>query len=58
MTANHPAERPSGSMSVPTRQRMLIWLVLTVLTALVVYAGFRAYLNPELLFHFVSGMHC
>ena len=58
MTADHPAERSSGGMSVRTRQRMLIWLVLSVLTGLVVYVGFRAYLNPELLFHFVSGMHC
>jgi hypothetical protein len=39
-------------------QRLLIWLALSVLAALVVYAGFRGYLNPELLFHFAAGLHC
>jgi cytochrome c oxidase subunit IV len=58
MTAHDPAElRPSG-MGLGTRRRMLMWLMLSVLTALVVYFGFRGYLTPELLFQFVSGLHC
>jgi cytochrome c oxidase subunit IV len=58
MTAQDSAAPHSGDMSFSTRQRVLIWLVLSVLTALVVYFGFRGYLSPDLLFHFVSGLHC
>jgi hypothetical protein len=58
MTADHPAERRPAGMGFRTRQRMLAWLVLAVLTAIVVYFGFRGYFTPELLFNFVSGMHC
>jgi hypothetical protein len=32
--------------------------VLSVLAALVAYFGFRGYLSPDLLFQFVSGLHC
>jgi hypothetical protein len=58
MTAHDSAAPRSGDMSFSTRQRVLIWLVLSVLSALVVYFGFRGYLSPDLLFHFVSGLHC
>ena len=58
MTAHDPAEPRSDDMGLGTRRRMLMWLMLSVLSALVVYFGFRGYLTPELLFNFVSGMHC
>ena len=58
MTAHDPAEPRSGDIGLGTRRRMLMWLMLSVLTALVVYFGFRGYLTPDFLFHFVSGMHC
>lgn len=38
--------------------RVAMWLVLSVLAALVAYFGFLAYLNPEFLFHFANGLHC
>jgi hypothetical protein len=40
------------------RRRMLAWLVLSVLAALLAWFGFRGYLNPELLFHFANGLYC
>jgi hypothetical protein len=58
MTAHDSAQPHPGETGFTTRQRALMWLVLSVLTALVVYFGFRGYLNPDLLFHFLSGMHC
>ena len=58
MTAQDSAAPRSGDMSFSTRQRVLIWLVLSVFAALVVYFGFRGYLSPDLLFQFVSGLHC
>jgi hypothetical protein len=45
----------TGSGILP---RLLMWLILSVLVALVAYFGFRGYLNPELLFHFANGLHC
>jgi hypothetical protein len=58
MTTHDQAESAQGGMRTGTSQRMLMWLVLAVLTALVVYFGFRGYLSPELLFHFANGLHC
>ena len=40
------------------RRRMLIWLVLSVFAALLGYFAFRAYLNPDLLFHFSNQLYC
>ena len=40
------------------RRRMAVWLVLSILAALLAYVGFRAYLNPELLFHFSNAFYC
>jgi hypothetical protein len=37
---------------------MAMWLVLSVLAALLAYFGFRAYLNPEVLFHFSNSFYC
>jgi hypothetical protein len=35
-----------------------MWLVLSVLVALLTYFGFRGYLNSELLFQFANAFHC
>jgi cytochrome c oxidase subunit IV len=39
-------------------QRVLLWLILTVLAALVAYFGIRGYLSPELLFNFSNSFYC
>ena len=39
-------------------QRVLLWLILTVLAALVAYVGIRGYLSPELLFNFSNPFYC
>jgi len=39
-------------------QRVLLWLVLTALAALVAYFGIRGYLGPELLFNFSNSFYC
>ena len=44
--------------SAQARRRMLTWLVLSVLAALLAWFGFRGYVTPELLFHFANGLHC
>ncbi len=39
-------------------RRILMWLMLVVLTALVSYVGFRGYLTPEMLFNFANSFYC
>jgi hypothetical protein len=39
-------------------QRILMWLLLTALAALVSYVGFRGYLSPELLINFANSFYC
>jgi len=39
-------------------QRVLLWLMLAVLAALVAYFGIRSYLSPELLFNFSNSFYC
>jgi len=39
-------------------RRMMMWLILTVLAALLSYAGFRGYLSPEMLFNFANSFYC
>jgi len=39
-------------------KRVLLWLILTVLAALVAYLGIRGYLSPELLFNFSNSFYC
>jgi hypothetical protein len=56
-TPNEPESRAGGT-GFTARQRLLIWLVLSLLAAAIVYSGFRGYLSPELLFHFAAGLHC
>jgi len=39
-------------------KRILLWLMLTVLAALITYLGIRGYLTPELLLNFSDTFHC
>jgi len=39
-------------------RRALLWLMLAVLAALLVYFGFRGYFSPELLFNFSNFFSC
>ena len=39
-------------------RRILIWLTLLTLAALVSYVGFRGYFSPELLFNFANSFYC
>lgn len=44
--------------SSPPLRRLLLWVVLSILAATLVWFGFRGYLNPELLYHFSSQLYC
>jgi hypothetical protein len=39
-------------------KRILLWLVLLALAALVTYFGIRSYLSPEMLFNFANSFSC
>ena len=39
-------------------RRVLLWLMLAVLAALVAYVGFRGYFSPELLLNFSNSFSC
>lgn len=39
-------------------RRVAVWVMLSVLAALLCWFGFRGYLNPELLFHFANSLYC
>lgn len=39
-------------------KRILLWLMLTVLAALITYLGIRGYLTAELLFNFSNAFYC
>ena len=39
-------------------RRIMMWLLLIVLAALVSYIGFRGYLSPELLINFANAYYC
>lgn len=39
-------------------RRIMMWLMLIVLAALVSYIGFRGYLSPELLINFANSFYC
>ena len=39
-------------------RRILMWLTLTALAALVSYVAFRGYFSPELLFNFANSFYC
>ena len=48
----------ASDMGTAQRKRLLMWLLLSVLAALVGWVGFRGYLSPELLFHFANSLYC
>lgn len=39
-------------------RRIVLWLMLAVLAALVAYFAFRGYVSPELLFNFSNAFSC
>ena len=39
-------------------KRVLLWLMLAVLAAILVYFGFRGYFSPELLLNFSNSFSC
>lgn len=39
-------------------RKILIWLLLAVLAAMVSYVGFRGYLNPDFLIGFANSFSC
>ena len=39
-------------------RRALLWLMLAVLAAILVYFGFRGYFSPELLINFSNSFSC
>ena len=57
---NAPMSNPNlfPRAATPQRKRLLMWLMLSVLAALVGWVGFRGYLSPELLFHFANSLYC
>lgn len=41
-----------------TQTRILVWILLSVLAALVAYATFRGYLSPDFLLGFANTFSC
>lgn len=39
-------------------KRLLLWLIIAALSALVTYLAFRGYLSPELLLNFSNSFSC
>jgi len=39
-------------------RRILVWMLLAALAAIVSYLGFRGYLSPELLINFSNSFYC
>jgi hypothetical protein len=58
MTPRGTDEGTSAAVNSPGRSRIIAWLVLSVLVALLAWFGFSAYLSPELLFHFSNSFYC
>jgi hypothetical protein len=52
-TGNSPVIR-----ELPQIRRILRWLLIAVLAALISYFSFRSYLSPELLFNFANSFNC
>lgn len=46
------------SMRVSQAKRIVLWLMLGALAALLSYIAFRGYLSPELLINFSNAFHC
>lgn len=45
-------------LRVTQPRRVLLWLMLAVLAALLAYFGFQGYFSPELLFNFSNSFSC
>jgi hypothetical protein len=58
MSTRHGGENHSAGTGSPERRPLLMWVVLSILAALLAWFGFRGYLNPELLFHFGNSLYC
>jgi hypothetical protein len=52
-TGTHPVIRET-----PQIRRILRWLLIAALAALISYYSFRSYLSPELLFNFANSFTC
>ncbi len=52
-TGNNPVIR-----EMPQIRRILRWLLIAALAALISYYSFRSYLTPELLFNFANSFTC
>ena len=39
-------------------RKILVWLLLAALAAIVSYLGFRGYLSPELLINYSNSFYC
>jgi hypothetical protein len=39
-------------------RKILVWMLLAALAAIVSYLGFRGYLSPELLINFSNSFYC
>jgi cytochrome c oxidase subunit IV len=46
------------NVRITQARRMLLWLMLASLSALMVYFALRGYLSPELLLNFSNGFTC
>lgn len=59
-TRNRGADLATAMLNVRMTQpkRILLWLMLTALAALVTYFGIRGYLSPELLLNFSNTFTC
>lgn len=44
--------------NVHEARKILIWLLLAALAAMVSYVGFRGYLNPDFLINFANSFAC
>jgi cytochrome c oxidase subunit IV len=59
-TRNRGAHLATAMLNARMTQpkRILLWLMLTALAALVTYFGIRGYLSPELLLNFSNTFTC
>jgi hypothetical protein len=54
-TLDHSALMEMGALQ---RRRLVMWVMLSVLAALLAYFGFHGYLTPELLAHVGNSLCC
>jgi len=46
------------NVRITQAKRVVLWLVLIALAALVTYFGIRGYFSPEMLFNFSNSFYC